>query len=67
MGRFGIFELCAGFLSPDGAGGVPGGGGVSSGVGCLRWTWGGVPVPLRLQRVREFFAVPFRQGRQPSV
>jgi len=28
---------------------------------------GGAPLPLRLQRVSGFFAVPFWQGRQPSV
>ena len=66
-GRFEILELLARFLSPDGAGGIPGGGGISSIVSCLRQTRGGAPVPLRLQRVCGFFVVPFWQERQPSV
>jgi hypothetical protein len=28
---------------------------------------GGAPLPLRLQRVSGFFAVPFWKGRQPYV
>jgi len=52
---------------PVGAGGVPGGGGVDSGVRTLRQAGGGAPVHLRLQRVCGFFAVPFWQGRQPGV
>jgi len=27
----------------------------------------GAPLPLRMKRVSGFFAVPFGQGRQPSV
>ena len=54
-------------MLPVGAGGVPGSGGVGSGVGSLRQSGGGVPVPLRLQRVGGFFAVPFWHGRQPDV
>ena len=50
-----------------GAGDMPGGGGVGSGVSSLRHSGGGAPVPLRLQRVCGFFAVPFWQGRQPGV
>jgi len=46
-------------LSSGGAGGVPGLGGAGGG--------GGAPVPLRLQRVCGFFAVPIWQGREPSV
>jgi len=48
-------------LSPSagGAGGVPGIGGAGRG--------GGAPVPLCLQPVCGFFAVPIWQGRQPSV
>jgi len=45
--------------SSDGTGGVPGRGGAHCG--------GGGPVPLCLQRVCWFFAVPFGQGRQPSI
>jgi len=52
---------------PVGAGGVPGGGVVGSGIRSLRWAGGGAPVPLRYQRVCEFFEVPFWQGRQPDV
>jgi len=48
-------------LSPSsgGTGGFPGLGGAGRG--------GGAPVPLRLQPVCESFAVPFWQGRQPSI
>ena len=52
---------------PVGAGGMPGEGGVGSGVRTLRRVRGGAPVPLRLQRVCECFAVPFGQGRQLDV
>jgi len=40
---------------------------VGSRVGCLSLLGGGMPVPLCLQRVCRFFAVPFGQGRQPGV
>jgi len=50
-----------------GAGGVPGRGGVGSGVHTLRQAGGGAPVPLCLHRVCGFFAVPFWQGSQPDV
>jgi len=46
---------------------MPGGGGVGSRIGSLRWAGGGAPVPLRIQRVYGIFAVPFWQGRQPDV
>ena len=52
---------------PVGAGGVPGRGGVGSGIRSLRRAGGGAPVPLRVERVCRFFAVPFWQGRQPDV
>jgi len=52
---------------PVGPGCVLGGGGVGSGVGSQRRAGGGAPIPLRLQRVCGFFAVPFSQGRQPDV
>jgi len=52
---------------PVGAGGVPCSGGVRSGVGSLRRSGGGAPVPLRLQRVCGFFAVPFWQERQLDI
>jgi len=56
---------------PVDASGVPGRGGVGSGVGsgfcCLRRLGGGAPVPLHLQRVCRFFEVPFWQGRHPGV
>jgi hypothetical protein len=42
-----------------GAGGVQGGGGVSSGVRTLHRAGGGAPDPLRLHRVCRFLAVPF--------
>ena len=54
---------CAPEVLPVGADGVPGGGGVGSGIRSLRWAGGGAPVPLRVQRVCGFFAVPFWQGR----
>ena len=50
-----------------GAGGVPGSGGVGSAVRSLRQSGGGVPVPVNLQHVCGFFAVPFWHGRQPDV
>ena len=37
------------------------------GVGWLYQTGGGAPVPLRLQHVCGFLAVPFWEGRPPSV
>jgi len=52
---------------PVEAGGVPGGGGVGSGIRSLRQAGGGAPVPLRVQHVCGFFAVPFWQGRKPDV
>jgi len=45
--------------SSDGTGGDLGRGGAGLG--------GGAPLPLRLQLVCGFFAVPFGQGRQPSI
>jgi len=54
-------------LTPGGICGIPGRHGVRSGVGCLCQSGGGAPVPLRLQRVCRFFAVPFGQGRHPFV
>jgi len=52
---------------PVGAGGVPGGGGVGSGICSLHRAGGGAPVPLRVQCDCEFFAVAFWQGRQQDV
>jgi hypothetical protein len=49
---------------PVGAGGVPGGGGVGSGIRSLRRAGGGAPVPLHVQRACGLFAVPFWQERQ---
>jgi len=46
-------------VGAGGAGGVPGGCGVSSGVRTLRQAGGGAPVPFRPQCVCRFFAVPF--------
>ena len=63
------FMISAGLVPevlPVGEGGVPGGGGVSSGIRSLRRVGGGAPVPLRVQRVCGFFVVPFWQGRQPD-
>ena len=54
-----VSELWVFSLSSGGAGGVLGLGGASCG--------GGAPVPLRLQRVCRLGAVPFWQGRLPSV
>jgi len=47
---------------PVGAGGMPGRGGVGSGVRCLSLSGGGAPVPLHLQHVHGFFAVPLLRG-----
>ena len=49
---------CGARRAPSG-GALPGGDTTSS--------RGGAAVPLRLQHVRGFFAVPFWYGRQPSV
>jgi len=54
-----VLELWVFFLPSGGAGGVPGLGGAGHGRGA--------PVPLRLQGVCGFFAVPFWQGRQLSL
>jgi len=72
-GKLSVCDLWLPGMGPGGAGGVPGGDGVpgrdgvGSGVRCLRRTGGWAPVPLRLQHVWGFLAVPFWQGRQPSV
>jgi len=52
-----------------GRGGVGSGGssGVGSGVCCLRWLGRGAPVPLRLQCVCRFSAVPCWEGRHLGV
>jgi len=62
-----ISDMWAASLLPGGTGGVSGGCGVGSGVSCLSCSGWGAPVPMRLQRVRGFCAVPIWQGRQPSV
>jgi len=54
-----VSKVCVLPLWSGGAGGVP----VLSGAGC----GGGAPVPLRLQSVCGFCAVPFGQGRQPFL
>jgi len=54
-----VSELWVLSLSSGGAGGVPGLGGASCN--------GGAPVSLHSQRVCRFSAVPFWQGRVPSV
>ena len=54
-----VSELCVLSLSSGREGGFVGRGGACRG--------GGAPVPLHLQRVCGFFAVPFWQGRQPSI
>ena len=54
-----VLELGDLSQASGGAGGVTGLGGA--------FHDGGAPVPLRLQRVCGFFAVPFWQGRQPSI
>jgi len=52
---------------PVGADGMPGSGGVGSGVRSLRPSGGGVPVSSRPHGDCGFFAVPFCHGRQPDV
>ena len=52
---------------PVGAGGVPGGGGIGSGLRSWRRAGGGAPVPLCLEHVCGPFAVPLWQGRQPEA
>jgi len=55
-----VLELSVLSLSSGGTGGIPGWGGARGGGG-------GAPMSLRLQCACGFFAVPFCQGRQPSV
>ena len=47
--------------------GVPDSGGIGSAVGSLPRLGRGGPVPLRLQCVCRFFAVPVWQGRHLAV
>jgi len=54
-------------LSPVGAGGISGGGGVSSAVGCLCLSGEDAPGPVRLHRVGGFLGVPFQQERHPAI
>ena len=62
-----ILDTCAAWLLLGGTDGVSGGSGIGSGVGCLSHSGAGAPVPLCLQCVWGFCAVPFWQGREPSV
>jgi len=62
-----IWDRWAASLLPGGRSGVSDGCVVGSGVGCLSLSRGDAPVPLGLQRVWGFCAVPSWQGRQPSV
>jgi len=62
-----IPEDCAPSVSLEGSGGIPGRCGIFSGVGCLSPSGGGAPVPLRLQHVSRFYAVPLWQRRLPSI
>jgi len=48
---------------PGGTIGVSGDGGVGSGVDCVTHTGGGATVPLSLECVWGFCAVPFVKGR----
>ena len=72
-GKLSVCDSSVPWMEPGGAGGVPGGDGlpggdgVGSGVGCLRRTGAGVLIPVHLQPVWEFLAVPFWEGRQPSM
>jgi len=66
-GTLSIWEPWPPSFSQCGAGGVRGGIGISSGVGCLGRSGRGAPIPLYLQHVWGFFVVPFWQGRQLSV
>jgi len=66
-GKLTIWEHWAPALILGTKGGVPGRCGIGSGVGSLRRSGGGAPVPLHLQSICGFFAVPFWQGRHPSV
>jgi len=62
-----IWDKCADSLLPGGTGGVSGGCGIGSGVGCLSRCDGGALMPLRLQSVWGFCAVQFWQGRQQCI
>jgi len=62
-----MWEHCALELLPVVADGMAGRGGVGSGVGCVCRLIGGAPVPVPLQCVGGFFAVPFWQERHLDV
>jgi len=63
IGDVGMFRS---FMSPGGSGGVPGRGGISSGVGCLCRLGRGAPVRWCPKRVDAFFVVLIWEGRHPS-
>jgi len=67
VGTPSIADGWAASLLPGGTSGVSCGCVVGSGVGCLSHSGGGAPVPLHLQCLWGFCAVPCWQGRQPSV
>jgi len=61
-----ILESWALELLLVGVGGMQGRGGIGSGVGRLRLSGGGAPVPLRLQHVCGFVAASFgKEGIRP--
>jgi len=62
-----ILDTWVASLLPSGTGGISGGCGIGTGVTYLSCSGGGAPVPLPLQGVWGFCAVPFWQGRQPSI
>ena len=71
VGKLMIWRRWAPEVLPLKARGIPGRGGVGSGVGsgacCLSWLGEGAPVLLRLQLFCGYFALPFWQGRHLGV
>jgi len=65
-GNLSFWDLWALSLSVAGAGGIPGGDGVSSGGGCLCRSDGGALISFRLQHVGRFILVPFWQRKAPG-
>jgi len=62
-----IWQLWAPSLSPGGTGGIPGKGGVRSGLDCQCQSAGGASYPLHLHCIGALCAVPIWQGRQLSM
>jgi len=63
-GKISVCNLLVPWMGPGGVSDIPGGDGVAPGVGWLRRTGAGAPIPSCLQGVWGFLAVPVWEGRQ---